>query len=92
LFPGLTVAFYAGFLYKLIKISVKQEDGEDIDVYNKRLNESQGYVFIALGLSQLLTGIFMNRFSEKFDKFKLATVGTLMVEFAGFMSFVCYYL
>jgi hypothetical protein len=34
----------------------------------------------------------MNRFSERFDKFKLATVGTLMVEFAGFMSFVCYYL
>ena len=34
----------------------------------------------------------MNRFAEKFNAFKLATLGTLMVELAGFVSFVCYYL
>lgn len=91
-FPGLTVAFYAGFLYKLVKLSIIQEDHEDEDTYNKRVNEYEGYVFITLGLSQILTGFWMNRFSEKFNTFKLATIGTLMVELAGFVSFVCYYL
>lgn len=57
-----------------------------------RVNEYEGYVFITLGLSQILTGFWMNRFSEKFNTFKLATIGTLMVEMAGFVSFVCYYL
>lgn len=33
----------------------------------------------------------MNRVGEKFCKFKLATVGTLIVEAAAFTSFVCYY-
>lgn len=56
-----------------------------------RLNEHEGYVFITLGLSMIFTGIMMNRFAEKFNTFKLATVGTLIVEIAGFVSFVCYY-
>lgn len=56
-----------------------------------RVNEYEGYVFITLGLSQILTGFLMNRFAEKFNTFKLATFGTLIVEIAGFVSFVCYY-
>jgi len=56
-----------------------------------RLNEHEGYVFIVLGLSMIFTGIMMNRFAEKFNVFKLATFGTLIVEIAGFVSFVCYY-
>lgn len=32
----------------------------------------------------------MNRFGERFCKFKLAVCGTILVEFAGFMSLLCY--
>lgn len=32
----------------------------------------------------------MNRFAEKFCKFKLAIIGTLIVEVAAFTSFICY--
>lgn len=49
-----------------------------------------GYVFIALGVSQACFGIFMNRFGERFCKFKLTISGTILVEFAGFMSLLCY--
>lgn len=44
-----------------------------------RLNEHEGYVFITLGLSMIFTGFLMNRLAEKFNTFKLATVGTLIV-------------
>lgn len=63
LFPGLTIGFYTSFLYKLIVFSVKQDDGETDNDFQHRLNFSEGLVFISLGLSQLLTGILMNRFS-----------------------------
>lgn len=52
----------------------------------------KGYIFIALGVSQALTGLVMNRFFEKFCKFKLAIIGTVIVELAGFLSLLCYYL
>lgn len=34
----------------------------------------------------------MNRIGEKFCKFKLAVIGTLWVEIAGFVSLLCYFL
>ena len=48
-------------------------------------------MFITLGLSQLITGIIMNRIGDRFCKFKLAIVGTLLVEIAAFTSFICYF-
>lgn len=67
-----------------------RDDGESDEDYNHRLNFCEGLVFITLGVSQLVTGILM-RFSEKFCTFKLAIVGTLIVEVAGFTSFICYF-
>lgn len=90
-FPGLCVSFYAGFLYKLVKLSVIQHKDESDADYNHRLNFSEGLVFITLGLSQLITGIIMNRIGDKFCKFKLAIVGTLIVEVAAFTSFICFF-
>ena len=92
MFPGLTIGFYAGFLYKLVKINLPQAEGESEDDYQQRLNEFNGYVFISLGFSQLFTGLIMNRVAEKFSKFKLAIVGTLIVEMAGFTSFITYFI
>lgn len=34
----------------------------------------------------------MNRFAEKYCKFRLAVTGTLLVEIAGFVSLLCYFL
>ena len=51
-----------------------------------------GLVFISLGVSQALTGLFMSKFAEKYDKFKLAVTGTLFVEVAGFVSLLCFFL
>lgn len=52
----------------------------------------RGYVFIALGVSQAITGFIMNRFFEPFCKFKLAIIGTVVVELAAFISMLCFFL
>jgi MFS family permease len=91
-FPGLCVAFYATFLFKLIGLSIKQAEDETKTDYNKRVSYYSGLVFISLGVSQALTGFIMNRVGEKFCKFKLAVIGTLWVEVAGFVSLLCYFL
>ena len=48
-------------------------------------------VFIGLGIAQVITGFSYRRYSHRFNKFKLATVGSLMVEMAGLVSLVCYF-
>lgn len=60
-FPGLCVAFYATFLYKLIGLSIKQDPDEVKADYNKRVSFYSGLVFISLGVSQALTGFVMSR-------------------------------
>ena len=91
-FPGVAVGFYATFIYKLIGLSIIQGEHESDDDYNKKVNFRSGMVFIALGFSQALTGFIMNRVGERFCKFKEAIFGTLMVEIAGFVSLLCYFL
>jgi hypothetical protein len=60
-FPGMCVGFYATYLFKLIGMSIVQDSGEDTTDYNKRVSFYTGLVFIALGLSQAITGFVMNR-------------------------------
>lgn len=62
-FPGLCVGFYATFLYKLIALSLPIEQDESTDDHSKRVSFYSGLVFIALGVSQALTGFLMNRFA-----------------------------
>lgn len=52
----------------------------------------RGYVFITLGVTQAISGFIINRFFEPFCKYKLAIVGTAIVEAATFASFLCYHL
>jgi hypothetical protein len=54
-FPGLTIGFYATFVSTLVSSSLPFTTGQDLIV-------STGYVFIALGVSQSITGLVMNRF------------------------------
>jgi MFS family permease len=91
MFPGLTVSFYIGFLYKLVKGSLAQNADESDKHFKDRVNFDEGLVMVTLGISQALTGLLMNRFGEKFCKFKLATFGTLIAEVAGIFSLVCYF-
>ena len=60
-FPGITIGFYATFLANLVKGAVPQDAGEADADYNDRINYLKGYVFIALGVSQALTGLVMNQ-------------------------------
>ena len=60
-FPGITIGFYATFLANLVKNSIPQEPDQSDADYNDRINYLKGYVFIALGVSQALTGLVMNR-------------------------------
>ena len=91
-FPGVTIGFYATFLSNLVQHSIPQEAGQSDADYEDRINYLKGYVFIVLGVSQALTGLVMNQWFEKYCKFKLAIIGTGVVEAAAFISFLCYYL
>lgn len=57
----MAIGFYATFLFKLVGLSIKKDDGEIDDDYKKRVSYYTGFVFIALGISQALTGFVMNR-------------------------------
>lgn len=52
----------------------------------------RGFVFIALGVTQAVSGFLINRYFEPFCKYKLAIVGTAVVELAAFASMLCYQL
>jgi hypothetical protein len=60
-FPGVSIAFYATFLFKLVGLSIKQDPNESDDNYKQKVSYYTGYVFIALGVSQALCGFTMNR-------------------------------
>ena len=53
-------------------------------------------VFIALGSSMAATGLGMKIVAKKWvgscDKFKMAVIGTLLVEVAGYVSLLCFFL
>ena len=72
-FAGVTIACYTGFIYKLINRSYKKSEGESEEEYEKSLKFHTGLVFIALGISQSLTGFIMNRVGDKFNKYKMAS-------------------
>lgn len=90
-FTGVTVACYAGYLYTLVVRAYPKADGQEDEVYKKDLKFHTGLVFIALGASQVLTGLLMNRFGDRFNKYRLASFGTLLVEASAVISLVTYY-
>ena len=91
-FPGVTIGFYATFVSTLVAESLPQGADESTDDYDKRIDTMRGYVFITLGVTQAISGFIINRFFEPFCKYKLAIVGTAIVEAAIFASMLCYHL
>ena len=96
MFPGLTVGFYATYIYKLVIFSLPQEIDENDDDYSQRINFYSGLVFIVLGTSMAATGFILKfiakKYASTYDKFKMAINGTLFVEIAGYVSLLCYFL
>jgi MFS family permease len=90
-FTGVAVACYAGYLYTLVQLSYPRVHGQEAEVYKKDLSFHTGLVFIALGCSQVVTGILMNKFGDMFNKYRLASFGTVIVEISAIVSLVTYY-
>ena len=72
-------AFYTGFLYKIIELSVPQHDEESKNDYKKRLGFHTGLVLITVGLSQVIGGFLYSKFSDSFNKTRLGLMATLTV-------------
>jgi MFS family permease len=49
-------------------------------------------VFIALGVSQVLAGLVMNRVGDLFNRYRMASFGTVIVEVAIIISLLAYFL
>lgn len=90
-FTGVTVACYAGYLYTLVVRAYPKAEGQEEENYKKDLKFHTGLVFIALGVSQVVTGLLMNRFGDRFNKYRLASFGTLLVEASAVISLVTFY-
>ena len=66
--PGLTVGFYATFIYKLVIFSLPQEPYESDDDYHHRISFKSGLVFIVLGGGMAFTGLSMKYIAKKIGK------------------------
>ena len=91
-FIGMVIACYAGFLFKLIDRSYKQSEGQSDADYKKDLKFHTGLVFILMGVSQVLTSLIMNRVGDRFNKYRMASFGTMIVEVAAVISLLTYFL
>lgn len=91
-FAGVTIGCYAGFVYKLVARSYKQSTDQTDDDYSKQLKFYTGLVFIALGVSQVLAGFVMNRVGDIFNRYRMASFGTVIVEVAIIISLLAYFL
>ena len=72
-------AFYTGFLYKIIELSVPKNEHEDDTAYKKRLGFHTGLILICVGLSQVVGGFIYSRFSDNYNKTRLGLLATLTV-------------
>lgn len=84
------MAFYSGYLYKIIKTTILGQNQQSLEDYQKELNFSQGLVFIMLGVAQVITGYSFRKYLHTSNKFKLAIAGSIMVEIAGVISLLSY--
>lgn len=84
-FAGSIVAFFVGFLYKLIKLSLP----EDMD--SDTIRKKSAYCFIVLGVFEFIGGFVSGYVADRVNRFLVATASTLIVELAIVISAICYY-
>jgi hypothetical protein len=85
------MAFYSGYLYKIVRITIFRLETESSNEYDQKTNFYQGMVFIGLGIAQVLTGFCYRKYSSSLNKFKLAVLGSLMVELSGIATLISYF-
>ncbi|CAD8049827.1 unnamed protein product [Paramecium primaurelia] len=84
-FAGTIVAFYTGFLYKLIAASQPEDQSQD------ETTKKQAYVFIILGVFEFISGICSGYISDRVNRYMVATTSTIIVELALIVSIISYY-
>ncbi|KRX00648.1 Major facilitator superfamily domain, general substrate transporter [Pseudocohnilembus persalinus] len=83
-FTGVIIAFYSGFLYKLVE-KTPQGNGDNS-------SQNTALIFIVLGVSEFISGLTSGTLATKFNLYNLATFGTLLAEVALVMSlFGCFF-
>ncbi|KAM3137371.1 hypothetical protein pb186bvf_010551 [Paramecium bursaria] len=83
-FNGAILAFYTGFLFKLIKQSLPGESDNEIA-------KKSAYVFIVLGVFENVGAFISGFLSDRANRYLIATGSTLIVEIALVLSIICYY-
>lgn len=83
-FAGSIVAFYTGFLYKLIQGSLPDDDEDTVA-------RKSATVFIVLGFFEFLGGFVSGYVSDRANRYLVATGSTIIVELAIVLSIICYY-
>ena len=60
-FSGAIIAYYSGVLYQLIELSLPE------DLTSSQINVKTTYVFIALGLSETITGFASGYLADRLE-------------------------
>ncbi|EAR85362.1 MFS transporter (macronuclear) [Tetrahymena thermophila SB210] len=86
---GVVVAFYSGFLSKLVNNSIQADTNTDDgkDEVSKKLS----FVLIVLGCSEVISGIISGKLADKFNIYKIAIIATITVQIALLLSFLGLY-
>jgi len=85
IFAGIILSFYTGFLFKIVKSSLKDADSEEIKT-------KTAYIFVCLGIFEILGGIVSGYLADRVNKYLITTASTIVVELAIVVSILCLYL
>lgn len=83
---GIIVTFYSGFLSTLVGNSIAGDS--DDDEYKKEVSRKLSFTLICLGCFEVISGLISGRLGDKFNVYKLATLGTLLCLLGVLFSFL----
>lgn len=83
---GIIVSFYSGFLSKLVANSIDADTSTDDG--SSEVSKKLSFTLICLGIFEVISGLISGRLADKFNVYKLASVGTLMCLLGILFSFL----
>ncbi|KAL4460337.1 hypothetical protein ABPG74_000088 [Tetrahymena malaccensis] len=83
-FNGVIIAFYSGFLYRLVERSL----GDGIS--SSEITTYVSYIYICLGVSQMISGYLTGKLSDKMNQYKLAYHSVTIIEVALLTGLLAY--
>lgn len=87
-FIGVILAFYSGFLHKIIFKCLTPDQQKDETL----VNQYTALVFICLGVFEVVSGVSSGRLVDRHDKYTLATFGTIIGELGLVLSTIGFFL